>query len=42
MVLPMKYHNRMGIQNSINKSMKIEDIDDEDEIDLQSILDEFE
>ncbi len=32
----------MGIQNSINKSMKIEDIDDEDEIDLQSILDEFE
>ena len=40
MILPMKYHDRMKIQSSINKSMEVDDSEDE-EIDLDEILKEM-
>ena len=40
MVLPMKYHDRMKIQSSINKSMDGDEVED-DEVDLDEILKEM-
>lgn len=40
-ILPMRLGDKMGIQNSISKSMGIDDIEDNDEVDLESILKEL-
>lgn len=37
-VLPMKYHDRMGIQNSSLKQFK--DLEDDDELDLSELMDD--
>jgi len=39
-ILPMKYHDRMKIQSSINKSFEDDEVED-DEIDLDEILKEM-
>ena len=39
-ILPMKYHDRMKIQSSINKSMEDDDLEN-DEVDLDEILKEM-
>ena len=39
MVLPTKYHNRMGIQSSMMKQFK--DLDDNDELDLSELDDDL-
>ena len=40
-ILPMRLGDKMGIQDSISKSMGIDDIEDNDEVDLESILKEL-
>ncbi len=40
-ILPMKYHDRNKIQSSVNKSMGIDELEDEDEVDLEEILKEM-
>ena len=37
-VLPIKYHDRMGIQNSSLKQFK--DLEDDDELDLSELMDD--
>ena len=37
----MKYHDRNKIQSSVNKSMGIDELEDEDEVDLEEILKEM-
>ena len=37
-VLPIKYHDRMGIQNSSLKQLK--DLEDDDELDLSELMDD--
>ena len=39
-ILPMKYHDRMKIQSSINKSFEDDEVED-DEVDLEEILKEM-
>ena len=38
MVLPMKYHDRMGIQGSSVKQFK--DLEDDDEVDVSELMDD--
>jgi len=37
-ILPMKYHDRMGIQGSMMKQFK--DLDDDEELDLSEFIDD--